>query len=231
MSVPVESISKLKKIASSLQSSIDRLSIQDDIRNIYGMDVDPQSDTECLSALRGSIFRLPPDLVRSCGVKQLGFEDLGPSREYLPNHGRYEPGRLILNKWLLGDPTLIVDMESGNMLNKLDQTLYHELGHGWDEVNTGEPIELSLQPEWLKLSGWSDRPRPRLRRIRIRERGMPELVGEWYYHPEAGFTRFYAKRNPWDDWADSFAYYVGGMKSFLPQNKIEYFDQKLAGYY
>lgn len=231
MSIPIESIRKLKKIASSVQAATERLSVLEDVRNIYGIDIDPLSEPECLEAFKGSIRRLPPDLVRDCNIKNLGFEDMGPSREYLPNHGRYEPGLLILNKWLLEDPMLIVDYESGNIMNKFDQTLYHELGHGWDEINGSDSLELSRQPEWLKLSGWSERPKPRLRRIRIRERGMPELVGEWYYHPEAGFTRFYAKRNPWDDWADSFAYYVGGMKSFLPQNKIEYFDKKLAGYY
>jgi hypothetical protein len=56
------------------------------------------------------------------------------------------------------------------------------------------------------------------------------MVGEWYYDPKAGFTRFYAKRNPWDDWADSFSFYVGGLKK-LPDNKTEYFDKLLKKYY
>jgi hypothetical protein len=67
-------------------------------------------------------------------------------------------------------------------------------------------------------------------KIVIREQGSPELVGEWYYDPKEGFPRFYAKRNPWDDYADCFAFYVGGLKGFLPANKIAYFDKALKAY-
>jgi hypothetical protein len=127
---------------------------------------------------------------------------------------------------------LLVDFETGGMLNKFDQTLYHELGHGWDEVQgkNGKKGQLSLESEWMKLSGWSKEPKPGLKRIIIREEGAPEVKGEQYYSPDAKFTRFYAKRNSWDDFADTFSYYVGGLKSFLPPEKIKYFDKYLSQY-
>ena len=64
----------------------------------------------------------------------------------------------------------------------------------------------------------------------INEPGMPAKIGEWYYDPSAGFTRFYAKMNPWDDWADSFCFYIAKMKTKLPENKNQYFDNILKKY-
>lgn len=83
----------------------------------------------------------------------------------------------------------------------------------------------------MELSGWSKEPVPGLQRLSIKEPGTPEVIGEMYFDPGAGFTRFYAKRNPWDDFADSFAFYVAGMKSKVPGNKKEYFDKLLKQYY
>jgi len=83
----------------------------------------------------------------------------------------------------------------------------------------------------LSLSKWSEKPVPGYKRVIIQEPGSPVMKGEYYYSPDAGFTRFYARRNPFDDWADTFSYYVAGLKSFIPENKIAYFDDKLHKYY
>jgi len=173
-----------------------------------------------------SLGRLPKDLVKDSGIKNVGFEDMGESKEFYPNHGYYVNNLLVLNSQLINDPYSYKD-HSGRTMNKFDQTLYHELGHGWDDVMG----LLSEQKEWLDLSGWSEEWKPGLKRVIITEEGQPEVRGEWCYNPDSGFTRFYAKRNPWDDFADTFAYYVAGMKSFLPGNKIEYFDRHLGRYY
>lgn len=222
-------ISQLRRIAGDISSYNQKSDILTGIRDIYNIDIDQKANPECIQVLYGGLQRLNPELVKSCGIKTLSFEDLGPSKEYYPNHGKYVNNTLVLNEQLLKDPTIILDTAHGVILNKFDQTFFHELGHGWDEVN-GEGGDLSLKEDWLSLSGWSKYPKPGLKRIRIREKGTPELVGEYYYSPSAKFTRFYAKRNPWDDWADSFSYYVGGALSYLPKNKIEYFDKLLKKY-
>ena len=227
--IPLEALYRLRRIAKELVVSSDKKVLVSNIEQIYGIKVDPTCDPECLKVLQESLKRLDPVLVRDCGIKSMSFEDLGPSKEYYPNHGKYINNTLVLNEQLLGDPTLLVDIENGSIMNKFDQTLYHELGHGWDEFQ-GKKGDLSLQDDWMCLSGWSKYPKPGLKRIRIREKGIPEIVGDYYYSPDAEFTRFYAKRNPWDDWADSFSFYVGGLKKFIPKNKIVYFD-KLIGKY
>ena len=222
----VDLICRIRRVAADLTEASKRQDILSAIKSIYDIDVDPKSSPECIRMLSESLQRLSPELVKGCGIKSMAFEDMGPSKEYFPNHGKYINHTLVLNEQLINDPKIIVDLDNGSILNKFDQTFYHELGHGWDEVN-GEGTELSLKDEWMTLSGWSKYPKAGLKRIKICEKGTPELVGEYYYSPEARFTRFYAKRNPWDDWADSFSYYVGKAVSYLPRNKIEYFDKCL----
>lgn len=196
----------------------------------YGIIISKDTDPRYISLVKSCLGTIPPQLVKDCGIHKLGFKDLGHSKEYYPNHGLYTPdGVLLLNVQIVDDPSIDQD-NSGKILTKFNQTLYHELGHGWDEKQGGK-IELSKQPEWLNLSGWSEKPVPGHRRIIIREEGCPELKGEWYYSPSAKFVRFYGKRNPWDDWADTFAYYVANLKDKIPVKKLEYFDQKLSGYY
>lgn len=217
---------RIRKVAVDLEDYSRKANLFSAIKEIYDIDVDKNVDPECIRALYSSLQRISPELVRQCGIKSLSFEDLGPSKEYYPNHGKYVNNTLVLNTQLLTDPLIIVDPDNKSILNKFDQTLYHELGHGWDEFQ-GEDGELCLKDEWLSLSGWSKYPKPGYKRIHIKEKSTPEIIGDYYYSPYAKFTRFYAKRNPWDDWADSFAYYVGGAKSYLPKNKIEYFEKIL----
>jgi hypothetical protein len=222
---------RLRRAAKDLLAYVECRDIVKSIQDKYGIEIQEPYEDSCVKTLSDSLERLPPDLVRDCGVRILGFENLGPSAEFFPNHGRYADSTLILNTQLIDDPLLIVDPNSGAGLNKFDQTLYHELGHGWDDVQKESDEILSLMDDWKSLSGWTQEAIPGHKRIRIREKGHPEVIGEFYYSPDASFTRFYAKRNPWDDWADSFAYYVAGLKSFLPENKVEYFNKKLGKYY
>ena len=57
-----------------------------------------------------------------------------------------------------------------------------------------------------------------------------EVTSKWYYNPKAGFTRTYSRRNPSDDFADSFAFFILNCKSQLPENKVEFLDKKLSLY-
>ena len=198
-------VRKLRRIAADLIVLEDKIQALKDIKANYGIKVDPTTEHELVERLHSSLKRLPPQLVKDCGISVLGFQDLGPSREYYPNHGKYRDGALLLNTQLVDDPFFEVDFDSGKGINRLDHTLYHELGHGWDEVQ-GSGKELSLEPDWVNLSQWSKIPKEGLKRVVIKEVDAPEVKGEYYYSPEASFVRFYAKRNPWDDWADTFSY-------------------------
>jgi hypothetical protein len=221
----------LRRLAEEMLSSLDSEAMVKGLKSDYGIDIPPDTDPENLKTLCDSLKRIPASLVRDCGINLMKFDDMGPSREYYPNHGIYSNGTLTLNENIIEDPTLEYDPESGMRLNKFDQTFYHELGHGWDEAHGQDNVELSLKPDWLGLSGWSKDPQEGLKKLVIQEPGAPKMVGEWWYKPDSGFTRFYARRNPLDDWADSFSYYVGGLKSFLPESKIKYFDGRIGKHF
>lgn len=201
-----------------------------DMKDRYNTEVVKGTKPEYVRELYKALQKLPEKLVRDCKITSMGFEDLGPSKEFYPNHGKYSKGVLTLNERILSDPKM-EEAPDGKKMSKFEATYYHELGHGADEKKKGEDKWLSLKDDWLELSGWSEEPKPGYKRLVVREKGAPELKGEWYFSPEAKFPRFYGKRNPWDDWADSFSYYVGGLKSFLPENKREYFDKLLKEYY
>lgn len=183
-------------------------------------------DPLLVSRVARSIGMLPEPLVIDCGIKNMGFEDLGPSREYYPNHGYYVDNRLVLNSQLIDDSTLYRDSQ-GKELEAFDHILFHELGHGWDDKQG----ELSLSPEWLSLSGWSETPEKGKAQIIIKDKEEGKTkAGEWYYDPDAKFVRYYARTNPWDDFADTFAFKVAGLEEFIPEEKNKYFEEKLKGY-
>jgi len=173
---------------------------------------------------------IPPELVKDCGIKSLLIRsDMGPNKPYYPNHGYFVGNQVALNADIFHNPDQPDDFfdHRGYFITRPQQTLTHEFGHGYDSYHS----DLSLQPKWLKLSGWNPTHQDGLKRIHIKEPGAPEVIGEWFYDPKSEFTRFYAKRNPWDDWADSFAFYTAGMRNKLPKNKESYFDDLLKKYY
>lgn len=214
----------IRKLANDLQGK----TWSDRIKKEFDIHIPSDTKVEYLINLYDDLSRVPAKLIKDCKIKLLKFEDLGPSKEYYPNHGVYtNDGTLILNYRMFDDPGSFDD-DSGNSMSRFTHTLYHELGHGFDMI---EGKELSLKPEWIELSGWSEDPKPGLKRIVIRESGCPEVRGEWFYDPNSEFSRFYGKRNPWDDFADTFSFYVGGLKRIIPESKLEYFDEVLGKYY
>lgn len=203
------------------------------IRQNYGITVRPGSDHKLVSRLASSLDKLPAQLIKDCGISDLGFEDLGESKEYFPNHGYYTGETLVLNSRLVDDPIIFAEKEGDEGLDRFDHTLFHELGHGWDVVkgSGGDQGALSYKPEWLDLSGWKEKPEDGLVRIVINDKGSEERIGEWCYDPESKFVRFYARTNPWDDFADTFAFYVADQEGFIPDSKFKYFKDRLDRYY
>ena len=123
-----------------------------DVGSTYGMQVtcDDQAQAQKLAE---TLSRLPHALIAACGIKELGFKDLGVSREYFPNHGLYVDDKLFLNTQNIDDPIVHKD-GSGRTLDRFEHTLYHELGHGLDKMRDNE----SQRDPWLSLSGWSKEP-------------------------------------------------------------------------
>ena len=191
----------------------------------YGIRVPAFSPPDLVARSLRSLSLLPTQLVRDCGVVHLLFEDMGISKEYSPNHGLYTKNTVTLNTQLVDDPLLFRDPENGRELNRFDHTLYHEFGHGWDMQRD----ELSTKPEWLSLSGWSKTPQPGKVKVLIKDKDEnADIVGEWCYDPSAEFVRFYARTNPWDDFADTFTFIVAGLVGFVPPLKMKYFMDRMG---
>jgi len=173
---------------------------------------------------------IPIQLVKDCGINTIQMRsDMGPNKPYYPNHGYFTDNTVGLNADCFYHPDRPDDFvdHRGYFLTRAQQTAIHEFGHGFDAHHD----DLCLKSAWLRLSGWSEDRKQGLKKQVIREPGMPERVGEWWYDPHAGFTRFYGKMNPWDDWADCFAFYVGGLRHKIPADKNGYFDDLLGRYY
>ena len=154
---------------------------------------------------------------------------MGPCKPYYPNHGYFIDNSVTLNSDIFYNPDSPSDFMDykGYFVTRPEQTLLHEFAHGYDEIHDF----LSAKKDWLSLSGWSEKYFPGLKRLVINDKGAPEVKGEWFYDPTAEFTRFYAKKNPWDDWADSFAFYVSGLKNKVPSKKSDYLKSLLSSYY
>ena len=156
---------------------------------------------------------------------------MGPSLPYYPSHGYYFElnNSITLNNNIFDDPDRPEDFTDSNgyFFNRGTHTVLHECFHSFD-ANQGT---LSEKPEWMGLSGWSKTPKPGLKRLVINEPGKSPVMGEMYFNPSAGFPRFYAKRNCWDDFADSMTFYILNFKNNLPENKIQYFNKLLKKYY
>lgn len=175
---------------------------------------------------------MPASLVKACGVGELLYrDDMGPNRPYYPNHGYYRPDNktITLNVDIFRNPDLPDDFfdEKGHFLIRPEQTLIHEFGHGFDEEQ-GLPSD---KDPWLKLSGWTQDRVPGHRRLIIKCEGKPDTLSDWYYDPKSEFTRYYGRYNPWDDYADCFSFYVGGVRDKVPTVKRSYFDNYLDRYY
>lgn len=233
--------SYLKKIASKIASYESEIKYwSSKLKKDYNLISDPDQGVTGYPIILRQIYNIlspvPKDLIKDCGIHNLLLRsDMGPSKPYYPNHGYFVGNLVALNEDIFHNPDLPDDFfnHRGYFLTRPQQTLLHEFAHGYDAFHS----DLSLQPKWLKLSGWSETPQKGLKRLVINDPGVPQVIGEWYYDPkitdkpESGFTRFYAKRNPYDDFADSFAFYIANMKDKLPQNKKLYFDNLLKKYY
>ncbi len=172
------------------------------------------------SVVENALSLMPDWSLRGCGIQQITFEDLGVSAEYTPNHGYYVNRRLALNEQMVDDTTEFYDPTTGRRLGIIPFILYHEIGHGFDEMLG----LVSEQEQWTSLSGWSKTPFKGARRITITDQGQV-TEGEWCFDPnKSKFARYYSMRNPWDDFADSFAFYVSGMHGFLDPKKIKFLD-------
>lgn len=227
----------IRKMAYDLGQKAEIAHWGDLIKKTYGLSIYIESGIQdgywIVRQIYNILKQAPSELVRACGVTKLYIKYLGKNREKYPNHGYYQESdhSVTLNSDIFIHPDQPEDFFDSrrNYLTRCEQTLYHEFSHALD-AKLGN---ISLKPAWMSLSGWSKDYKPGLKQLIIREKGSPEVMGEYFYDPihEKEFTRFYAKRNPWDDLADSMGFWMANMKEKIPPTKKSYLDNLLKKFH
>jgi len=223
----------IKRFAADLGEDSRLTYWKEQLKNKYGLEVKiGESVHDAGWILREISFILrpiPDELVRACGLDTITLRYLGTNQERYPNHGYFCGKDVTLNSDIFVNPDQPNDFfnENNYFITRPQQTLIHEIGHALD-ANFGH---ISEQEPWMKLSGWSKEYKPGFKQLKIKEKGTPEVIGEMYYSPSALFTRAYASRNSWDDFADSFSFFVAGMPDRVPATKRVYLDNLLKKYY
>lgn len=142
-----------------------------------------------------------------------------------------------------GGSTITLNTPSFDTETGLLATVYHEIGHNWDDAS-----ENSLIDVFRGESGWTNvRPTKEVTDLSSWSWATFsfgtkwELDGDyaasaddngWYYNKSSDFAREYGKHNPFEDWATSFATYflneyhddAGGRETVANKNLlVEYF--------
>lgn len=152
-------------------------------------------------------WRLLPSLKIQAYLTSIGLERLGNQ------HGSYNPedGTLILNVDLFTGETpaqiRLIDADGNDpplsmpCVSRALHTTIHELTHA-----IGTATGLDESPEWLALSGWveaSDDPEGTSRYWESRPGWTPQGHSEWRHRLGCWFTRDYARRSPFELFADA----------------------------
>lgn len=153
-------------------------------------------------------------LLKTAERRELTFSQINPPSD--PQQAELSQGLLGWN--VRGTGTMFLVSHAFSNSNALVQLVFHEVGHNWDDGN----------PRWddfLGLSGWRGTD-PRDDRNFLRSGD-----DQWWYRNWAEFASVYARRNPFEDFAESFASYFmlladrefhnGGGASSIP-NKIHF---------
>jgi hypothetical protein len=230
-------ISSLRRLSFELNRASEAVFWAKKIKDRFGIPSKAASNVDqihwILRETYNILYPIPPELIKACEISAFIFRFLGISKPKFPNHGYYRESdkSITLNTDIFIHPDQPEDFidDKGYFLTRAEETLLHEMGHSLDAALGN----ISTQSAWMKLSGWSKEPKPGLERLCIKDKGTPDVIGEMYYDPKFkadGFTRFYARRNPWDDFADSFSMWLG-LKDKVPATKARYLDNLLKKYY
>lgn len=143
-----------------------------------------------------------------------------------PKHGRYFPSikLALLNPGVFDDK-----LKYGKGPKQVGQgqlALTHEFGHG---VYSAYPERLRVV--WRGLSGWQDGDKETATHkapYEERRSGWPRLRSNKVHLRDAKFVRTYSEKNDDEDFADSYAFYVLGLRKQMPKEKLA-FMQKYVG--
>lgn len=195
---------------------------------------------------------LPKHLIKGL-ITIIEFDpSLGSSKRFYPNHGRLEcnappklSGQSRIEQDENGNINAIMHLNRDVFKNEPDEIKHlvlHETGHAVDH-KLGIVSRMKL---WLSFSEWTVDPQgipadqrrnknylkhAEFERLRIQDGNMLS-VSDWWFNSNASFVRWYAKRNPAEDFAESFAYYVLGEKNRFTwcEDKYKYIKEHVINH-
>lgn len=170
--------------------------------------------------------KLPPLITKSNFIARIEInKDLGEPHVFYPNHGRWD------NKLhcMYLNPLTVMSTDYMHLIT-------HEAGHAVDHLLGPGEKNISMEPAWLALSGWTMLP-PELntdrvddetyytqgeyKRLSLRDDDKL-MLARWWHKKNAKFARWYGTRDPREDFAECFSYLCIGQDKRVPPNKAKF---------
>lgn len=166
-------------------------------------------------AVRATLSRIPPELIKLSGVS---FVESAP--ELNAKHGRFVPddSKVLFNP---GNLVLRTKFGGGELAIRHEiLTLVHEFGHALYGKLTSED-----QKKWLATVGWMEGTKDGQAPPYIETRkGWEPYRSEWTHKAGERFPRYYAEKNPNENFADSFAFFILNKAYKLSNTQRKFFE-------
>ena len=165
-------------------------------------------------ALRAMLSRVPPELL-------FNVKKIESAKELGAKHGRFisetqtiqfNPENLRLRQRFGKGPGWILHQEL---------TVVHEVGHSIYDTFSPESKQA-----WEAISGWMKGWKPGQLPAYVEQRpGWGHEVSKWTHKPGILFTRHYGERNPGEDFADCFGFFLLGKGHQMAPAKRKFLEQ------
>jgi hypothetical protein len=161
--------------------------------------------------LRAQLSRIPPELLSYVNC-------IRSAKELNAKHGRYAGGTILYNPSNL---TLLQHFGGGELpIPHSDLTLVHEVGHSLYDNLSPEEVKA-----WQTISGWMEGTKEgQAPPYEERRPGWEPQTSKWTHVAGAKFPRYYAEKNPNEDFADCFAFFLLNKAYRIGDAKKAFFD-------
>lgn len=167
--------------------------------------------------LRGMLSRIPPELLTYVHCFQ-------SAKELNAKHGRYIDGKILFNPDNL---SLRQHFGGGELaIGHADLTTVHEVGHSlFDHLSPEE------KQAWEDISGWMEGTKEgQAPAYEERRSGWEPYTSKWTHKVGAKFPRYYAEKNPNEDFSDCFAFFLMNKAYRIGDEKKSYFENYMKAH-
>lgn len=170
-------------------------------------------------ALRAALSRIPPELLTNVSCIQ-------SASELNAKHGRYLPDekKILINP---GNLTLRQRFGSGETpISHADLAVVHEVGHSL--YNALSPEE---KQRWNEISGWmKGTKKGQAPPYEEKRPGWERIISKWTHRIGAKFPRYYGEKNPDEDFADCFSFFIQNKAYRIGDDKKKFFEDYIQAH-